>query len=854
MKKQALGLAISLILLIVVAILASSFLSILDPRFGIWTSVFGATHKGERTLTLKGLRDEVVVVWDRWGVPHIFASNEYDLAFAFGYVQALDRLWEMDLERRLASGRLSELFGDKTFDTDVFYRTMGLKPGAERTWDEIKKGGFPVLKRCLELFAEGVNAAIKDMRASGTLPIEYKLLGVEPEPWEPLDTLLVDRLICWGLTGSFESLYLFKLLRGLQEAFGVDEGYKMVKELLPADRPLEVDEYIIPPGPVVASPAFSPRGAFSTPINALEIELGSQEGLEAVMEWWEGASSLCSPIRGAFASNNWVVSGALSESGKPMLCNDPHLALTVPPVWYEAHLVVRNQSGLLLNVRGVAFPGVPVIVIGRNDRIAWGFTNVGADVIDFYYYVWDGTGERYWYEPEGRWLEVERVEETILVKAGGKLVEKKILLNYTIHGPLVERHDVRFAIKWLGHYPTFEAEALRRYNWARGMADFVEAMRLFHLPAQNHAYADADGNIAWWACGRYPNRTNIDRSDPLRIWLPYNGSAAEGEWDEEDWIDPPDEVPHLINPAWGYIITANNRPASAEDYPLIYEIGWTWADYYRARRIRELIEALTPLSVEDMKIVQNDVLSIPARELVPYLIDAVDIRLAGQLSDVERDALDELRNWDYYMRTDEVAPTIFTTWLRIFVNATFFDEFKKAGMEDLKVPLSMLEYFVKAYPGTGARWFDDQTTPEVEDRDTVMAYAFRKAVKKLSKKLGSDVSSWKWGRLHKLEAEHAMGSVLPWLNYPELELNGYSDCVNNLGGVRASHGPSWRQIVDFGGESLCIIPGGQSGNPFSPHYHDQLELWAKGDYKPMSLPERPEDVAGAEGTLKLVPG
>jgi len=248
------------------------------------------------------------------------------------------------------------------------------------------------------------------------------------------------------------------------------------------------------------------------------------------------------------------------------------------------------------------------------------------------------------------------------------------------------------------------------------------------------------------------------------------------------------------------------------------------------------------------------VLSIPARELVPYLIDAVDIRLAGQLSDVERDALDALKAWDYHMRVDEVAPTVFATWLKLFVKATFSDEFEMAGVEDVKVPLSMLEYFVKAYPGTGAHWFDDQTTPEVEDRDTIMAYAFKKAVKKLSEELGSDVSSWRWGKLHKLEAEHAMGSVLPWLNYPALELDGYSDCVNNLGGVGVSHGPSWRQIIDFGGESLCVIPGGQSGSPFSPHYYDQLELWAEGDYKPMSLPEGPGDVADAEGRLKLVPG
>ncbi len=863
MKKQAIGLAVSAILLILIAYFASDYLNMLDPRNGIWSSVLPAAHTGEKTIRLRGLEDEVIVAWDKWGVPHIYAKSERDLAFAFGYVQAMDRLWQMDLERRLAAGRLSELLGQPAFETDLFFRTMGLRIGAVRTWGALEAGAFPELKAALEAFAAGVNAAIKDMERSGTLPVEYKLLGVEPEPWEPIDTLLVDRLICWGLTGSLDSLYLYQLLRGLQGAFGDEVGYRAVKSILPPDRPLEVDEYIIPPSSS-PGPAAKEHGAPQQPcvISAREMGLGSPKSLFNVLKWWEDANSYCSFVRSLFASNNWVVSGALTASGKPILCNDPHLALTVPPTWYEAHLVVLGEGGTpLMNVRGVAFPGVPVIVIGRNDRVAWGFTNVGADVIDFYYYVWDEGGERYWYGPEGRWLTVKHDEEIIWVREGKKLVPKTVVLNFTIHGPLVERWGVRFAVKWLGHYATLEAEALRRYNWARGLEDFMEALALFQLPAQNHVYADVEGNIAWWACGRYPNRTNLDRSDPLKIWLPYNGSAGEGEWNEEDWIDPPDEVPHLINPPWGYIVTANNRPASTADYPLVYEIGWTWADYYRARRIRELIEGYLAsewarLRAEIMMAIQMDVLSIPARELVPYLLSALKIH-EDELMALEKEAQEELVGWDYHMRAGWAAPTIFAAWLKAFVDAVFKDEFSKAGLEDVRIPLSMLEYFVK-HPEAGAWWFDDKGTPNVvEDRDTIMVKAFKQAVEELRKLVGTErthppPSKWKWARVHRLKADHVMGSVLPWLNYPRLPLDGWGDCVNNLGGLNVGSGPSWRQIVDFGDKSYCVIPGGQSGNPFSPHYADQLELWVRGQYKAMDMPATPDEVE-REGLWRLVP-
>lgn len=805
--KSFAGFLICIILCFSFAFSVSSVYRFIDPAHGIWTDISRVDHSGVKTLIIKGLKSEVKVVWDKWGVPHIYASNEEDLFFAYGYVQALERLWQMDLIRRLASGRLSEILGNTTLESDIFYRTIGLSRAAEVSLEACDQ---EILK-ILECYSNGVNAAILDLKKADRLPLEFKLLGYVPERWSPRDVLLVDKLIGWGLTGDFYDIEFLKVVKAF--------GWEKADELFPLKPEKVVHIY---PGE-----------------SYVEVPPSSLEGLNEILRWKSEADKWTKMIVGdLFASNNWAVDGSLTASGKPILCNDPHLAHVVPPTWFEAHLVVVKDGEVSLNVRGVSFPGVPVIVIGANQYLAWGFTNVGADVIDFYYYVWSDDGRKYWYV--NHWEDVTTKVEEIRVKGS----ESKILcLNFTRHGVLIERNDVKFAMRWAGAGATLEPKAIYLYNKAKSLDEFIEAMKYFHVPAQNHMIADIYGNIAWFANGRYPIRGNVSSANMLRV--PFNGSRADGEW--IGWVEPPWMVPYKINPECHYLVTANNNPVP-DDYP--YWLGWTWAPRYRAERILELLKDRSNLTVEDMKEIQYDVYLILGRELTPILLSAFKTKPEDELAS---QALDILASWDYRMTVDQVAPTIFAVWVSRFREETFGDEYEKAGLDAPYPTYETLEVMAKA---GNATWFDDVNTSVVESRDDIIRRSFLNAISELREKLGDNISDWTWGSVHKLKIDHALGVAVDWLNYPRLPVNGWRDTVNPAGGYEVSHGASWRMIIDLSdiNSSFCIIPGGESGNPFSPNYDSQLELWVSGEYKRFSIPVNPDEVEDMVGSLILTPG
>ena len=825
------GLVLCLVLVVLVSYGAAPYYAMLNPKTGIWGCIEQGQPPSRTVKSFEGLGAEALVVWDSWGVPHIYAESEKDVYFAFGYVQAADRLWQMDLTRRLAEGRLSEVVGEIAYDSDVFFRVVGLERAARETWEYVVDNDEE-LRAVLEAYSAGVNAYM----CREELPVEFRLLGYRPEAWTPIDTLAIAKLIGWSLTGTFNDIVRAYMASKL--------GEETVNELFP------LWEYelvtIVPQN--YTKPAKQ-RIRSLPPVR--DDVVGLLEWANEAREWMRvlGLGSL-------YASNNWVVDGALTETGKPLLCNDPHLDLITPPVWYEAHLVVRGR----MNVRGVAFPGVPVIVIGRNDRIGWGLTNVGADVIDFYYYVWGGGGERYWYIDH--WEDVEHVAEVIRVKVGKRIVERAVYVNFTRHGPIIERGGVKYAVRWTGHGVSLEARTFYELNKARNLEDFIHAMRSFSVPAQNTIYADVDGNIAYYPAAKYPIREGN-----VPGWLPFNGSAGEGEW---VGFIPFEQIPHLINPPKHYIATANNRPVGP-DYP--YYLGSSDYFYpsYRERRIVEFIEEAVSsgrkLTVEDMMLLQGDVLSIPAREMTPLLLEAYSANPVG--GEAVAEAVEALRGWDYRMEVDEVAPTIFWRWMEKLRKNTFLDEYLRAGLPEpppkpgtelrawgklapVYPDYSVLIYFAKT---NYAKYFDDVSTPEVETRDEIMVKSLVEAVEELRSELGDDVSSWTWGRIHKRYFRHALGKVLPWLNYGEFPDGGDAYTVDVAAGYPSTHGPSWREILDFSGPegALCVIPGGESGCPFSPHYGDQLPLWLGTQYKEMLLPEAPDAVENVERVLVLRP-
>ncbi|UCD43807.1 MAG: penicillin acylase family protein [Candidatus Bathyarchaeota archaeon] len=566
------------------------------------------------------------------------------------------------------------------------------------------------------------------------------------------------------------------------------------------------------------------------------------------MAWEKGKADRPPAFNPFLASNNWVVAGSLTGTGKPILCNDPHLPLMAPPVWYEAHLVFRDSGGASMNVRGVTLPGVPFILTGRNQRISWGVTIVGADVIDFYRYDWSEDGTEY--RNLDVWEKTTTITEKIRVKVDDGAKEREHKVSLTKHGPVLERDGERFAVRWLGHYPTMETLAFYGINTAKDIEEFKEALRYFHFPALNFVYADVDGNIAWWACGRYPIRSNVSEGDDcIEYRVPFNGSDGRGEWgdwdDPDAWVDPPDEVPHIVNPEAGYIATANNCPVPLGEFP--HWLGWSWAESHRINRIVGMLKGTQPLDIDDMGRIQTDVYSIPAEKLVPHIVKACEER---RLDDGVRGAVDALKEWDFEMDEDGVAPTIFTTWLDKFRNNAFPNVLDEVGLGDTPTT----ETIQRLLEQSSTAWSEFIGSGNENIGDVIVA-SLRDAVEQLREDHGRSMNGWRWGSVNHLYIEHPLGSTIPWFNYSRLPAGGWYNCVNPGGGRLVRYGTSWRQIIDLGDQrnSLCVLPGGQLGNPFSRHYRDQLGLWLEGKYKPMTMPESPEELEGTVSTINYEP-
>lgn len=751
--KHKIILAVLVVVTLLLSYAVSPFMPHLNPYSGIWKHSLSVEHPAEQEITVEGLFDDVRIERDTHGIPHIYAKYDLDLFFALGYVHAQDRLFQMDLNRRLPSGRLSEIVGEDAYESDEFYRTLGMHRAAEDTYSHSSQWA----KDIADSYCKGVNYYI---HTTDAYPLEYTLLQCTPEEWTPIDSLVFGKMMGWELSGSFYDLEFQKL----EEAFGPDA----VEELFPSQRSLEVP--IIP---------------------------GLSESCRQILQW--SNKSIDIPLE--LGSNNWAVSPQKSASGRAMLCNDPHLSTTLPPIWYQAHL-----SSPTYNVAGVTFPGAPVVVIGRNQYIAWGLTNTGADVIDFYVETFSDDETQYLYQ--GKWYDTEIVQETIHIKGQSP---KTIDVKITRHGPILERDGKQFAVCWTGLQPTFEFEALLLVNKATNYKQYQEGLQRFSVPAQNFVYADIHGNIAMRSTGKIPIRNKGTGRIPV--------DGASGEYDWVDYVRF-DELPHSMNPHQGYLASANQVPAH-RDYP--YYLGFLWADRYRAERINTLLQEKDTLTFEDMIRIQSDTYDIPASIIAPILVQTVHPE-----TELERKALDYLRTWDYYDDRTEIAPTIFHTFIDILKENTFRDEYEHAGIPDSPFPttetvetmLTCEEKFT---------FFDDVSTSRKETKEDIIKKSFTEAIQQLQESLGDDITQWEYSRKHTYSLEHLIGFAVPALNYPAFGYDGSAYTVDVASGWMCKHGPSWRQIIDFE-RAVCIYPGGQIDNPFSMHYTDFVELWKESQY------------------------
>jgi penicillin amidase len=756
--------------------------------------------KGE--IAVAGLSAPVRVTRDAWGVPQIYAANEHDLFFAQGYVHAQDRFWQMEYNRHVSGGRLSEMFGKPTLATDRLLRTLGIRRNAERDWTLLEPG----TRAILEAYAQGVNAYLESHR--GALPVELSILGVEPAPWTPVDSLAWVEMVGFSL-GQNQGVELKRA------AIGAKLGADAVRQLLP---PAGDDAVIVSPGEgSYGSAPESPGGP--------------------LLSW------LLGPPAFARGSNSWVVHGSRTATGRPMLANDTHLGLNMPSEWYENGL---HAGGF--DVVGFSFAGVPTVLIGHNARIAWGITSMNGDAEDLYVETLD-PGRKQYRAGDG-WHPLTVLREPIRLK-NGKSIDSEVVL--TRHGPLVnEVMDLKdsppLALRWTAADGSRTLDALVHLNQARDWGSFRQALSLWGAPALNLTYADVDGHIGYQGTGRLPLRApGHDGTAPVP------GSDDRFEW---RGAIPFDAMPKLFDPPSGYIVTANNKVVG-DDYP--YLIARDYADPYRAQRIAQRLAAAPKVTVDEMRSIQSDVRSIPGEELRPYL-------LAVQPSgDLQKKALEQVRSWDLQFRTDSAGATIYYAWYAHLLPDIVEDEL---GEELTRTSKGMIynqtPMYVRMMRDPRNRWFDDRRTAQVETRDDIVRRAFGEAVAWLSQRLGDDPSKWQWGKVHRsVFAHQPFGNVPPLarlFNGPSLPVPGETFTVS--AGVpsparpyQVPFGSSQRLIVDLSdlGRSLAINSTGQCAQLFHRHRSDQTPLWARNEYRPMLF--SPQAVnAGAEETLTLKPG
>ena len=764
--------------------------------------------KVDGSITVPGLTAPVEVVRDKWGVPHIYAESEHDLVYAQGFVHAQDRLWQMEFNRRIGSGTLSAILGDSTLDIDLFMRTLGLRRAAEKDWALIGAD----MRALLSAYADGVNAYIGSHH--DRLPLEFTILGVDPEPWTAVDSLTWGKVMAFNLGGNYD--------------------YELLRARIVAELGTDAAQSLLPPYSSGA-PVIVPAGAGNyTWLKGVDVSISS------------GVASLLGHSETGVGSNNWVVSGSRTATGQPLIADDMHLGLNMPSVWYE-----NSLHGGRFDVAGYSFPGVPLIIVGHNSNIAWAVTNLPVDVQDLYIEKLDDRINPKAHEFMGQWETLTIIPETIEVKDSEPVV---VEVKVTRHGPIV--NDVigsladaePLALRWTALDGTRLMNAVWGLNLASNWEEFRQALESWDVPSQNFVYADVEGNIGYQSPGLIPIRAAGHQG-----LVPVPGWTGEYEW--QGFI-PFEELPRAYNPERGFIVSANNKVAE-DSYP--YSLAYEWSAPYRAQRITDMLAADQSISLEDMSDIQSQTYSLPAEALRPYL------QAMQPATEVEASALDTINSWDLLNETDRAGAAIFQVWYWFLVTDTLSDELGDDLLSAyLPYDTSHVPMMVELMKRPDNPWFDDTGTAQVEARDDIVRRSFSEAVAWLEAKLGKP-SKWEWGKLHTMVFVHQpLGQsgigVIEWLfNTRAIPARGDNFTVdaawlNYSEPFQMSGGASQRLIVDLGNwsNSLSIHTTGQSGHLFHRHRADMVHSWQNIEYHPLIF-DRDTAEADAEATLTLTP-
>ena len=811
--------------------------------------------KGE--LHLKGLDGQVDVYRDNMGIPHIFATTAHDLYFAEGFVHAQDRFWQMDTWRHIGSGTLSEMFGDGQVQTDTFLRTLGWRQTAQAEWDGMGQESRSILTA----YTAGVNSYLSDHQGAA-VSLEYAVLKLlspsyQIAPWTPVNSLTWGKAMAWDLRGNLdEEIQRAVLLKTLTP--------QQIDQLFPAyptDHPVIVNQLSDgTPSASASGEALQPSGISTGLLDALQRNVSLLD-------------SALGPHGDGIGSNSWVISGKLTTTGMPILANDPHLSIQMPSIWYQVDMRCAPESDkCALEMAGFSFAGVPGVIIGHNNDIAWGFTNTGPDVMDLFIEKVNPDNPKQ-YEADGKWVDFQTRTETISV-AGGKPVT--ITVRSTRHGPIISNSyglvaDVNpghapdfapfknragiylpdhyaIALEWTALRPSSPFEAIWGFDKATNWDEFRAAARNFHVPAQNLVYADEKGNIGYQMPGDVPIRKKGDGRFPVPGWT--------GEYDWTGFV-PFDQLPYAFNPPEGYIATANNEVPPA-GYPYFITSDWDYG--FRANRIVDLIKSAPgKIDLIYTQKMQGDMYDANAALFVPLLL-----KLDARSSLHQSTAITLLKNWSYETLSSSAAAAVFEAFWRHLLQNTFRDDLPKDYQADGGSRWNEVMRNLVKNPNDPF-WDDKSTKDVVEKMDDILRQSLTDGVNEVKGHFGGDSTKWKWGVLHAANfrnqtlGDSGISLIEGLFNRGPYQVGGSEAVVDATGwsvndGYETNWLPSMRMVVDMSdlASSVTVHTTGESGHAYSPHYDDMAPIWAQVSYYPMQW-DQPSIQARSTEHLRLLP-
>jgi penicillin G amidase len=789
-------------------------------------------------IKIEGIASNVKIYNDDYGVPHIFAANENDMYFTLGYMHARDRLWQMDIARRAAEGKLSEVLGSTVLDFDKFFRTIGINKTAYKLFENAS----PKSKEILTAYSNGVNKFIE--QHIDELPVEFDVLNYRPEKWKPEHSLMIGRLMGWELNLAWYTDYILG---------------KIISKV-----GIEKTSDIFPDTSVTLFKRVKIETDSLKDSTAKDISAKNVSDLKEISSLGNSFFNIYESYREFFGinnshsgSNSWVISGRKSESGKPILANDPHLAYQAPSKWYEVHM----KSGNLFDITGMTIPGVPAVIIGHNKSIAWGMTNLMNDDNDFVILNRDSVDNSK-YRFRNQTIKLDSIVERIPVKDS---TEVEYVVKFTLLGPVISnlpKHslisdksneniykDNLMTFRWTGYEITDDINTFYKLNNAKNWDDFKNALHEFCCPAQNFMYADTAGNIGYHAAGKVPIRKSDSYDERL---FP---SASENEW--IGFVDF-DKLPNAFNPKEGYIVTANTNPWlwMKTDSKERYYISYFWEPSSRFEKIDTILKSSSQFKIEEFKLMQMNTQSVFAKNISKFLVDAY--KDSKNVNQVINTALEKFRKWDGDMNHNEAYGAIFNVFFIYLVKNIFNDELGDEIFKDFlsigSLPYNSTLRLLNCKDEESQLWFDNINTPAKETKDEMIRKSFNDAIDYLRKRYNTDdIGAWRWGELHKLKFTHLLGSVQALdktFNIGTYEVGGDQTTINcseyNLyeayknGNFDVRLGPSMRMITDMAdiSHSLSVNTTGQSGQPLNDNYGDQSRMWLYGEFKKLIMDEQ----------------